>query len=257
MIRLEGVELGAGGTRVLDHVTLAVAGGEMVVLGGARGSGKSSLLAIAAGALRPAAGSVVLGERELGSLQRSSLPYVRRNIGYVPAEAPLVRDETVLENVRLALATRGCAPSEATAGATSALAALALTSLAERRVDTLSSPERRLTAIARALCGTPPLLVLDDPGAGLDLDDRARVVAALATAATAGAAVLCGTSDDTFALALCDRGARSLMLSQGRLTGAGPIISVLDGNGARAPRAWIGEARPAPRRLRADGGGRT
>jgi ABC-type lipoprotein export system ATPase subunit len=257
-LRLEAIDLLAGAAaRVLDHASLAVSAGEIVVLGGGRGAGKSSLLAIAAGVLRPEAGAVFLGDRDLAALQSSSLPYVRRNIGYLPAEAPLIRHETVLENVRVALLARGLDDAAATTAAQAALAAVALEPLAARAVATLSSPERRLTALARALVGPPPLLVLDEPTGGLDAEDRGLVVEALADAADAGAAVLCGTGDDVLAAELAERGARVLTLMDGRVIGGTPIIGVLDGNGwlpRPVPEARAAEARPARRRRRADGG---
>jgi ABC-type ATPase involved in cell division len=257
VIRLEGVALADERGSGLDHVSLAVSAGEIVVLAGGRGAGASSLLAIAAGVLGPDAGIVAVGDRELGALQSSSLPYVRRNIGYLPPEPPLMREETVLENVRVALAMRGWRLGQATAAAQKTLALLGIEAVADRPVATLSTPERRLTAIARTLVGPPPLLVLDEPSAALDTDDRARLVTALCWAAAGGAAVLCGTSDEGLALALGELGARTVTLAQGRVVG--PIISVLDGSGGRAARAtrdWT-ETRSAPRRLRAEGSGRS
>jgi ABC-type multidrug transport system ATPase subunit len=245
-----------------------------VVVHGGRGAGKSSLLAVAAGVRRPDAGAVSLAGRELGSLQSSSLPYVRRNIGYLPPEPPLVREETVLENVRLALLARGLPTDAATAEAGQTLAALGIAALSPRRVRGLSAPERRLTALARAVVGPAPLLVLDEPSAGLDAEDRERVTEVVLEAAAAGAAVLCGTSEDALARSLEERGARLLLLANGRLTGAAwprlapapaiipAIISVIEGGAARPvtvePRSRWGQVDVPAREpwRRVDGRGR-
>jgi ABC-type ATPase involved in cell division len=75
-------------------------------------------------------------------------------------------------------------------------------------------------ACARALVAASPVIVLDDPSAGLDDQDRARLVTALQRARASGSAILCGTSDAALASALEQAGARRLRLEGGRLTGA-------------------------------------
>jgi ABC-type ATPase involved in cell division len=227
VIRLEGVCFARGGRTVLDQITLAVNAAELVVVHGARAAGKSALLAIAAARLAPDAGQVWISERQVGSLQSSSLPLVRRNIAYLPAAAPLIDDDSVLENVMLALAVRGwdVAPSE-----TAARQALFLLGLDDRRDEpaaTLSAGERQLVALARTLAGTPRLVVLDEPTLGLDADDRHCVVAALAAARDEGSAVLAATSDDGLAAAIVQRSARRVRLEQGRLSGGLPGISLV------------------------------
>jgi ABC-type ATPase involved in cell division len=130
-----------------------------------------------------------------------------------------VGDETVLENVMLALGARGLSPAEAEAPARATLEQLGIAALEERRADRLSLPERRLVATARALVGCSPVIVLDDPSAGLDDQDRARLVSALGRARDGGSAVLCGTSDAALASGLAQGGARLLRLEAGRLAG--------------------------------------
>jgi ABC-type multidrug transport system ATPase subunit len=233
-IGLWGVEKRRGDTPVLDGATLAVAAGEIVVFTGPRGAGQSTLLAVVATALRPDAGELELDGRRIQALQSGSLPYVRRNIGYLPADPPLVGDETVLENVMLALGARGLSPAEAEAPARAALEDLGIAALEQRRADRLSLPERRLVATARALAGASPVIVLDDPSAGLDDQDRARLVSALQGARASGSAILCGTSDDALASALERAGARRLRLEGGRLVGAaGAPLRLVDPQAGR------------------------
>ena len=228
IVRLWGVTVRRGGEAaphpVLDNLNLVIDAGELVAVTGLRGAGKTTLLAVAAGTLRPHQGEVAIAGRNLVSLQAGSLPYVRRNIGYLPPEPPLVRDETVLENVMLVLGARGLTPFSAEAQARTALGDLDIEALAERPVAALSLPERRLCALARALAGNPPVLVLDDPVAGLDERDRTRLVTALGRARQAGAAVLLATSDIAWTIALASAGARCLQLMDGRLEGEGPSL---------------------------------
>jgi ABC-type ATPase involved in cell division len=236
VIRLEGVKLSRGGASALDHVTLAAAGGEIVVVTGPRGAGKSSLLAVAAAALRPQAGAVWVGARNIVELQASSLPYVRQNVGYLPPDPPFVRDETALTNVALALAVRGLPPSSAEREARERLEELGVGACASRAVASLSTPERQLVAVARALAGPPPVLVLDEPSAGLDADDRARLWGALSRIRDVGTAVLCGTSDAAVILALEDLGARVVRLEQGRVLTGAPTMSLVGGSTTAPPR---------------------
>jgi ABC-type ATPase involved in cell division len=227
LIRLEGVSFARDGRTVLDQVTLAVNTAELVVVQGARAAGKSALLAICAARLAPDSGSVWISERNVGDLQHASLPLVRRNISYLPPAAPLIDDESVLENVMLPLAVRGWEVDASETGALRALFTLGLDDRRSAPVGALSAGERQLVALARALAGAPPVLILDEPAAGLGPDDRERVAAALASARAEGGAVLCATSDDTFAQALAERSARKVRLEAGRLTGGLPGISLV------------------------------
>jgi ABC-type ATPase involved in cell division len=227
LIRLEGVSFARHGRAVLDQVTLAVNTAELVVVQGARAAGKSALLAICAARLAPDAGSVCISERNVGDLQRASLPLVRRNISYLPAAPPFVDGDTVLENVMLPLAIRGW---EVDASETAALRALFTLGLDDRRaaaVSALSAGERQLVALARALAGAPPVLVLDEPATGLGADDRERVVTALASARGDGSTVLCATGDETFAQDIAERNARRVLLENGHLSGGLPGITLV------------------------------
>jgi ABC-type ATPase involved in cell division len=229
VISLDRVVLRRAGKLVLDQLTLGVPRGSIVVVHGGRGSGKTSLLAVAAGALRPDAGAVCIGGRDMMDLQPASLPYVRRNIGYLPPEPPLDRSETVIENVMLALAVRGAAVTRAQREALVVLTKLGLAAQAPQPAARLSEGSRRLLCAARALAGPPPVVVLDDPSVGLGPEDRDLLVAALDEARDAGAAVLVASTDETFSLALEDRGARRLRLMGGRIVGGPPQIALVEG----------------------------
>jgi ABC-type multidrug transport system ATPase subunit len=226
-VGLSGVALQRARQVVLEHVTVSIDAGELVVLTGARGSGKSSLLAIAAGLLPPDTGQVMIGGRSIAALQSASLPYLRRNIGYLPAHPPFIEEETVAENVMLALGVRSVPLGAAAEQARSALDELGLTDCADRVLAQLSAAERRLCALARALCGPPPVLVLDDPSAGLDDGDRQRVAQALRRVVGQGSAVLCASSDPDLIAALTALGARRLELAGGRIVGGAPVIRLV------------------------------
>lgn len=225
-IRLDGVSLRRDGRVVLEGATLDVKRGGLLVLQGPRGSGKSSLLAAVACALRPAAGALWLAGRNVVDLQASSLPFVRRNVGYLPAAAPLVRADGAVDNVAAALAVRGEPLGFARAHAAAALARVGLAAVGDEPVGRLSAAAQRLVALARAIAGPPPIVVLDDPTQGLDARDRDQVVEALLDTRAAGSAILCASADDAFVDRLAQHGAGKARLDGGRVLTALPSVTL-------------------------------
>jgi ABC-type ATPase involved in cell division len=226
VIWLEGVSYLRTGSPALSDVTLGVASGELVVVQGPTGSGKSSLLTVAAGVRAPDSGAVWIADHNIVGLQASSLPYVRRNVGYLSPEPLLIPDETVLENIMLALAVRGQPIDSAEADARETLAMVADSAWENRLARSLSTGQQRLVALARALVGPPPLVVVDEPASGMAGDEREGIVRALVWARDRGCAVLCATSDPSFAEVLVDAGGRRVDLAGGRLSG-GPAIGLV------------------------------
>jgi len=205
---------------VLDTVTLGVARSELIVIEGASASGKSTLLELAAAARMPDRGAVWFAGRNTASLQRASLPFVRRNIGYCTPDPLLLLEESSLANVMLALAVRGESPGRAEQAARDALALVRASELEGRKVATLSSGQKRLVALARAVAGPPPLVVADEPAAGVGDEAREIVARALTAARDSGAGVLAATADTALAEMLVQRGGRRIHLDQGRIAGA-------------------------------------
>jgi ABC-type ATPase involved in cell division len=226
VIWLEGVSILRKGIPALENITMGVAASELVVLLGASGSGKSSLLQVMAGVRAPHAGAVWVAERNIVGLQNSSLPYVRRNIGYLPPDPILIPEESVLENIMLALAVRGQDIESAEADAREGLAMVGDSAWEARLARDLSTGQQRLVALARALVGPPPLLILDEPTAGLGGEEREAVNSALIWARDRGCAVLCATADEAFAGALVAAGARQVRLAGGKIVGA-PAIGLV------------------------------
>jgi ABC-type ATPase involved in cell division len=181
---------------------------------------------VAAGARAPDSGAVWIAEHNIVGLQASSLPYVRRNVGYLPPEPLLIPDESVLENIMLALAVRGEPIDSAEADARETLAMVADSAWEDRLARSLSTGQQRLVALARALVGPPPLVVVDEPAAGMGGDDREGIVRALVWARERGCAVLCATCDPGFAQMLVDAGGRRVHLEGGRIAGA-PAIGLV------------------------------
>lgn len=239
MIRLVGVTSRVGGRVVLDEVTLHARAGELTLVEAGRAAGKTTLLRVVAGLRRPDAGEVWIGDRDIARLQRSSLPFVRRNVGYLPpvGQPALLARETLIENVMLALGVRGLEPAPAREVARKALERFGLEGCAGRTPEEMSAGERRLAALARAIAGAPAVLVLDDPAVGLGPVDVGTALSALLGAAEAGAAVLCASPEGAFVTAAARAGGRRVRLEGGRVVGGARPVAV----GAAPRRPEISE----------------
>lgn len=226
MIWLEAIGCDSDGQVVLDTLTMGVAPGELIVVQGAVGAGKSTLLKIAAVRRQPDRGAVWFAGRNVSALQESSLPFVRRNIGYATADSPLLGRESAFANVMLALAIRGESRSDAEVAARDALVLVGADGFASRQVRALSSGQARQVSLARAIAGPPALVVVDEPAALADEDVRHKIVLALVAVSQRGRAVLCGTADASLAAHLVEHGGRRVNLAEGRIVGA-PAVGLV------------------------------
>jgi len=224
-IRVEGVSVRHPGRPrpAPDRVSLSVRAGEITALTGPSGSGKSTLVDVLLGFARPAAGSVLVADRAAtGEARQSDLADLdqdawRALVAWVPQE-PYLFPGSVAANIRLGWPD---APDEAVQAAAHA-AALDEVPLGRRvseRGGGLSAGPRRRVALARALLLDRPVLLLDEPTAGLDGEAEGRVLGTLRAQAAAGRAVLVAGHHPAV-IAAADTVVR--LGSEGRRTGAEP-----------------------------------
>jgi len=200
----------ASGPPVLDGFAAAFPSGRVTAVTGRSGSGKTTLLRLLAGLELPDAGAVTVLGAPISSLDRAQRAAFRRDhVGVVGQDARLVEFLSALENVELGLSLRGVTAEAAAQPARSALAAVGLAELADRRANELSAGERERVAIARAIAVRPAVLLADEPTARLD-EANARAVAELLArlARESGTAVVCATHD----VAVIDQADRELPL---------------------------------------------
>lgn len=177
-------------TLLADSLDVGLRPGRMHCVAGPEGSGKSSVLRVAAGLLQPTSGTVAWNGEELDGLDEDAVAARRSaHIGYVDQEATLLRHLSALENVLLPAVPRRRA-AELQGRAHTLLAELGVADLAGARPDELSRGERRSVALARALLLEPPLLILDEPTAGLDRASADAMIAWLAAQREGGRALL-------------------------------------------------------------------
>lgn len=190
--------LGGGERVVLDGVTASMDAGSATVVSGSTGAGKSSLLGLLGGLVRPTSGVVRAGGEPISRWTAPHRDRYRRGVGMLFQEPRLFADMTALENVLVPLLPRaaelsGLAAMRRRAG--EALERAGALHLGPRVVSTLSGGERQRVSLARALAGRPEVLLLDEPTAHQD-DSGARVVLDAAAAALGwGATVVVATHD--------------------------------------------------------------
>ncbi|WP_017571460.1 ABC transporter ATP-binding protein [Nocardiopsis halotolerans] len=210
---------GDGSVTALDRVSVRVGPGETAAVVGPSGSGKSSLLAVAATLVRPDSGSVVVGGTDTLGLRPGETAELRlREVGIVFQQPNLVSSLTAVEQLVVTEHMRSRSPREARTGAMETLAAVGLSGREHRRPHQLSGGERQRVNIARALVGRPSVLLVDEPTAALDHDRGARIMDLLGEATrTFDVATLLVTHDTEY----LDVADRVLEMRDGRLTALG------------------------------------
>lgn len=168
IIQFENVRLGFAEGDVLRNVSFAVRPRETKVLLGETGTGKTLLLKLAAGLLRPDAGRVSVLGHEISEMGERELLDFRRCIGFVFQEGALFDSLTVRENVAFRLLEERVPEDDIEARVREALCFVEMEYAIEQLPSELSGGMRRRVAIARALVSNPPVVLYDSPTAGLD-----------------------------------------------------------------------------------------
>jgi energy-coupling factor transporter ATP-binding protein EcfA2 len=210
----------------VDGVTLGIAAGDGVALFGSNGAGKTTLLRLAMGLVKGGEGAI-----ELSDTAPDADPEDRARVaGYLfqQPEAQLF-ERTVAREVAFGPRTLGWNERDVAQAVRDALDEVGLAHAADEHPYNLASPHRRLVALAAVLAAKPPLLLLDEPTAGLDRGVRAVVRDAVVRRRDSGVAVLAVTHDGEFALEALDDAA---ILERGRIVASGSVASLLGRPGA-------------------------
>jgi len=238
---------GRGQTTALVEVSFAVDEGAFVLLSGPSGAGKSTLLKLVLASERPDCGTIRVAGRDIHRLRRSSIPYLRRNVGAVFQDFKLLVDATPLENVALALQVLALGPAEVELRARRALRAVELDPDLRRPARCLSGGEQQRVAIARALAGEPAILLADEPTGNLDPRLTREILELLQTVRSRGTTVVLASHDpQVLEHGLLHHGASHVLeLCEGRLAGdSAPVctttIEPTAEETAVMPRAAIG-----------------
>jgi cell division transport system ATP-binding protein len=233
LVELRGAVRRYGKLVALRDVDLVVEPGEFVFLIGPSEAGKTTLLKLIHGDLRPNKGTVRVDRYQLARRWRRFLPRLRREVAAVFQDGRLLPDMTARGNVGFALqvADLGMPRREVRARAQARLDEVGLGGRPTAYPHQLSGGQQRRLAIARALGHDPVLVLADEPTANLDRDNAERVVDLLERRCAAGTTVIVATHDVELARA---RPHRIIELREGRIVADLPARAPLPGNGAAA-----------------------
>lgn len=216
-VRLRGVTFGhAGHPDLLRGIDLTVTTGSFNFLTGWSGAGKSLLIGLMAGLVRPDAGQVVLFGQDRAQLRGREARVLRRRIGLIAQDDPLLAHLSVIDTLAVTLRVTGEDPRGREADLAAMLDFVGLSDMAGRMAGTLSRAERRLVVLARAMMTGPELILADEPLAGLDAASAKRMLGLLRTLNRQGATVVM-TRDGEGPGAEARKGDRRLHLEAGRL----------------------------------------
>ncbi|MCT6881418.1 MULTISPECIES: cell division ATP-binding protein FtsE [Snodgrassella] len=215
MIRFEQVsKTYPGGFTAVKNLSFSISKGEMIFIAGHSGAGKSTILKLISGIVKPTKGKVWLNNQDLGRLNDNQLGYLRQHIGIVFQDHKLLFDRNVLQNVMLPLRITGYERKQAEHRARIAIEKVGLKGREMADPVTLSGGEQQRLCIARAVVHQPGLLIADEPSANLDRAYALDIMELFKTFHEAGTTVMVAAHDETL---MADYGHRIIRLQEGRL----------------------------------------
>ncbi|HEY4211825.1 MAG TPA: ABC transporter ATP-binding protein [Steroidobacteraceae bacterium] len=201
-------------THALSRIHLEIKAGEYVSIAGPSGCGKSTLLSIIGLLDTPSDGTYLLNERPAQGLTASERARVRnRQIGFIFQSFNLIGDLTVYENVELPLTYRGMPAAERKRRVSESLERVGMAHRAKHRPSQLSGGQQQRVAVARALGGSPSVLLADEPTGNLDSHNGEAVMNLLSELHQGGATIVMVTHDSRFAR----QATRTVHLFDGRI----------------------------------------
>lgn len=197
MVKLQGVtKTYPNGSLGVFDLSLEVKRGDFLLITGPSGAGKSTLLKLLYGAEHPSSGEVIVDDLNVGKLRGDRLSLLRRRIGVVFQDYKLIPTRTVSENIAFVLWAQGYTRKEIQRRLPPTLKVVGLQHKANCFPDELSGGEQQRVSLARAIVGTPPVLLADEPTGNLDPDNSRQVLNILRKLNGMGATVIVTTHDE-------------------------------------------------------------
>ena len=183
------------GTEALNGLSFEVEPGEFVYLSGPSGAGKTTLIKLLLRMETASDGDILVFGKNLRALRRSSIPYLRRNVGVIFQDFRLLGDRTVFDNVAVGLHILGLSRQEVQQRVEGVLYDLGIDRYADAYPPMLSGGEQQRVAVGRALAMQPALILADEPTGNLDWELSSEIVRLFESLNTRGATVLMATHD--------------------------------------------------------------
>ncbi|TMB03861.1 MAG: ABC transporter ATP-binding protein [Deltaproteobacteria bacterium] len=225
MIEVRDLTKTFGAVEAVRGISFRVEAGEIVGFLGPNGAGKTTTMRILAGIFPPTSGEVRIAGRDPA---RDPLA-CRRAVGYFPEYAPFYPDLRVAGYLRFVARMKRLPRAERAGAVAQVLAWCGLEGVAGRRVGTLSKGYRQRVGLAQALCGNPPILILDEPTIGLD-PEQVVEIRDLVRALGGSRTVFFSSHILSEVEALCER---VIVVARGRLVGEGTARELSERVGRR------------------------
>lgn len=235
--RLIQVGKSFGGREVLKDINLSVAEGEKLIIIGGSGSGKSVMLKLLTGLIRPDRGRVFLWDAEVSTLAEADLVPVRKRVGMLFQGGALFDSLSVYENIAFPLREQGRA-SEAEIQETVAekLAWVGLPGIEDQAPSTLSGGMRKRVALARTIAMNPEIIFYDEPTTGLDPVNSRRISELIHRLHQRLGCTTCVVTHDMVSARIID--GRYAFLANGRILVEGPL-ETLKAQGGEEIRSFL------------------
>ena len=204
------------GKVALSGISLVIAKGSFIYLTGESGAGKSSLLRMFYGGLRPTSGQLSVQQWDMRGLSESDVRELRQRTGIIFQDHKLLFSRTVFENVALPLRVQGWEKDRLVPRVRKVLEFVGLADRLWSYPEALSGGEQQRIAIARAMVTNPPIVLADEPTGNLDEETARRVLNLLTTLNRNGTTVIMATHDLHL---LTSHPGRVIQLHQGSLVG--------------------------------------
>ncbi|MBP9821356.1 MAG: cell division ATP-binding protein FtsE [Candidatus Pacebacteria bacterium] len=215
MIRFDNVSKAyVGHDNSLDDVTLAIEPGEFVTIVGHSGAGKTTLVRLLLGEVRPTSGTVLFDTIDIHRLRSHEIPKIRRRIGTVFQDYKLLPNKTAFENIAFAMEASGRSDDEIVSDVPYALELVGLGNKARNFPHEMSGGERQRLAIARAIINQPEVIIADEPTGNLDPKAAAEVIDILKKINDLGTTVLLTTHNKSV---VDELGRRVITLKSGKI----------------------------------------
>ncbi len=209
----------------LKDITLYIKRDEFVYITGASGAGKSTLLRLLYLGETVSEGQILIDGMNLARINHKQIPYLRRKIGIIFQDFKLISTMTVFDNISLVLQSSGMNKSLIQKKVKVLLRTVGMEDKINSYPLALSGGEQQRVAVARAVVGSPVIILADEPTGSLDDDSASLVLKLLEEFHLSGATVVLATHDK--GIIATDKGRRNIYIENGRNTSDGSNIKYI------------------------------
>ncbi len=187
------------GTVVFDNFSAKIEKGDFAVLTGESGSGKTTLLKLLLKDIEPDAGKILVSGKDISKIKRKDIPVHRRNFGMVFQDFRLIKDISILENIKLAMRAADVPMNDYTTKIWNVAKILRITDILKKLPSEVSGGEQQKACIARAIINNPMILMADEPTSNLDPWYSKEIMSLFEIISNMGTTIVVATQDPIIA----------------------------------------------------------